>query len=72
MHTYLAVLLVQESLFKGGVIDPHKNEQNFRTHEDWKAIKKKWEPYIWAFRQVLAFEGKTKRVEMLKPMVSLD
>ena len=56
MHTYLALLLVQESFFRGGVIDPNKNPQNFRTYEDWKTIKKEWVPYIWAFKQGAAYK----------------
>ena len=54
MHTYLALLLMQESFFDGGLTDKttlREAKANLQGIDEWKTNKETWIPYIWAFRQ---------------------
>jgi len=57
MHTYLALLLMQESLFKSGLTTAEvqkKFKEHLRRKDDWREIRDKWIPYKWAFKQYKA------------------
>ena len=48
MHTYLALLLMQESLFKSGLTTIGRLrdfKEHLRSIDDWREIRDKWIPY---------------------------